>query len=81
MYRYVILVFIAIFALATAGVLPQQRATTSLLQRTGLQFFRLLAFKLNDHYLGVTLLIILFVRISTRNIQFVPGRCKIFWKP
>lgn len=79
MYRYVILVFFAVLALADGSVYASEEGHH--LPSAAVPVFNFFGFTLSNSMIitwVVTLLIILFVRISTRNMQIVPGRMQNF---
>lgn len=79
MYRYVVVVFFAILALACGSVYASEEGHH--LPSAAVPVFNLFGFTLSNSMIitwVVTLLIILFVRISTRNMQLVPGKMQNF---
>ncbi|NCC59356.1 MAG: F0F1 ATP synthase subunit A [Verrucomicrobiae bacterium] len=79
MYRYVILVVFAVFALASGSVCASEEGHH--LPSAAVPVFDFFGFILSNSMIitwVVTLLIILFVRISTRNMQLVPGKMQNF---
>jgi len=79
MYRYVVLVFFAILALASGSVYASEEGHH--LPSAAVPVFNFFGFTLSNSMIitwVVTLLIILFVRISTRNMQPIPGRMQNF---